>query len=47
MQGTAYTVEEIETIMARVFELIKSRRPQDADAIIAEHGLGEWLYGEE
>ncbi|MDC0260988.1 hypothetical protein OAK65_02610 [Synechococcus sp. AH-551-N17] len=41
--GTFYDSETLDTVLAQTFDLIRQGRPADADALLAEYGLREWL----
>ena len=44
--GTYYEAKEIEAILSQVSKLISQRRPSDADALLDEFGLREWICGD-
>lgn len=43
--GTFYDSEQLQTILDQVFTLIREQRPAEADAILQEHNLVEFVCG--
>ena len=43
--GNFYESKDLDTLLAKIFTHIKEGRPAEADAIIDEFDLREWLCG--